>query len=284
MNMLSQTGLAQSMQHRHALNPQFRGYEQQPRYTLDGTWTDASRGHHLGHNHEQLDQPLPSYNDVLRYAYHSSPYQQPIIKPLEAEDGLGKCRSDQYHPLLARCPGHTRQTYTSYQTHVQETPVPDSSQQRRIFPNSVTSRPRGACEFSKDHRQCRPVATGYGCANNDDSESFAFSVSRHNHNDKSSTYAPNGLNISYGSKHHKKCIGISNIPGEGLHYLYDDGSRCPTQVAGEHVNPAWGLTKANKPRKRLAVACLNCREKKTKCDSGQSRCSQCQKGGRQCTK
>jgi hypothetical protein len=72
------------------------------------------------------------------------------------------------------------------------------------------------------------------------------------------------------------------VPGEGICYFYDDGSHCKTEIDGEVVNPHWGVTKAGKPRKRLAIACLTCREKKIKCDPDFPRCLQCEKFGRQC--
>ncbi|EME81759.1 uncharacterized protein MYCFIDRAFT_116092, partial [Pseudocercospora fijiensis CIRAD86] len=70
--------------------------------------------------------------------------------------------------------------------------------------------------------------------------------------------------------------------GEGTFHFYEGGYRIPTQVEGEPVNPAWGLTKANKPRKRLAMACLDCREKKIKCEPGANSCLQCEKAKRPC--
>ncbi len=75
-----------------------------------------------------------------------------------------------------------------------------------------------------------------------------------------------------------------NVPGEGPCYFYDDGSHCKTVIDGEQVNPHWGVTKAGKPRKRLAIACLTCREKKIKCDPEftDSKCVQCEKFGRIC--
>ena len=78
-------------------------------------------------------------------------------------------------------------------------------------------------------------------------------------------------------------MGIEDS-GEGKFYIYSDGHRIPTQVDGEQVNPAWGLTKANKPRKRLALACLDCREKKIKCEPGINSCVQCEKAMRPCRK
>ncbi|KAH8664100.1 hypothetical protein BX600DRAFT_291901 [Xylariales sp. PMI_506] len=74
----------------------------------------------------------------------------------------------------------------------------------------------------------------------------------------------------------------AEIPGEGLCYFYDDGTHCKSIIDGEQVNAHWGVTKAGKPRKRLAIACLTCREKKIKCDPDFPRCVQCEKFGRQC--
>ncbi|KAL2846141.1 hypothetical protein BJY01DRAFT_263413 [Aspergillus pseudoustus] len=72
------------------------------------------------------------------------------------------------------------------------------------------------------------------------------------------------------------------IEGEGLCYIYADGSHCPKIVDGVPVNANWGITKAGKPRKRLAQACLTCREKKIKCHPNLPKCDQCQKSGREC--
>ncbi|KAL4918477.1 hypothetical protein BDW62DRAFT_65563 [Aspergillus aurantiobrunneus] len=72
------------------------------------------------------------------------------------------------------------------------------------------------------------------------------------------------------------------IEGEGLCYIYADGSHCPKTIDGMPVNANWGITKAGKPRKRLAQACLTCREKKIKCHPNLPKCDQCQKSGREC--
>ncbi|KAG2412854.1 hypothetical protein HFD88_010411 [Aspergillus terreus] len=72
------------------------------------------------------------------------------------------------------------------------------------------------------------------------------------------------------------------IEGEGLCYIYADGSHCPKVIDGVPVNANWGITKAGKPRKRLAQACLTCREKKIKCQPNLPKCDQCQKSGREC--
>ncbi|KAH8702083.1 hypothetical protein BGW36DRAFT_356222 [Talaromyces proteolyticus] len=72
------------------------------------------------------------------------------------------------------------------------------------------------------------------------------------------------------------------LPGKGLCYIFADQSTCPKSIDGEPVNPNWGLTKAGKARKRLAQACIPCREKKIKCQPSKPRCDQCQKSGRDC--
>lgn len=58
------------------------------------------------------------------------------------------------------------------------------------------------------------------------------------------------------SNYSLQCVGQRHIPGEGLCYVFKDGSTCPTVIDGEPVNPLWGTTKAGKARKRLAQACL----------------------------
>ena len=77
-------------------------------------------------------------------------------------------------------------------------------------------------------------------------------------------------------------VGERVVPGEGPCYIYDDGSYVRKIIDGEAVNAQWGITKAGKPRKRLAIACITCREKKIKCDPAVPKCVQCDKTGRDC--
>lgn len=79
-----------------------------------------------------------------------------------------------------------------------------------------------------------------------------------------------------------RCIGQRDMLGEGICYVYEDGTYCRAIIDGEPVNPSWGITKAGKPRKRLAQACLTCREKKIKCEPGFPKCHQCAKSQRVC--
>ncbi|KAJ5165477.1 uncharacterized protein N7500_007307 [Penicillium coprophilum] len=74
------------------------------------------------------------------------------------------------------------------------------------------------------------------------------------------------------------------IDGE-LCFVYADGSFCPKFIDGTPVNANWGITKAGRPRKRLGLACLTCREKKIKCNpnpAAEAVCDQCRKSGREC--
>lgn len=91
-----------------------------------------------------------------------------------------------------------------------------------------------------------------------------------------------GPKIWTGTHFLPRFVRAAEVPGEGLCYFYDDGSHCKTMIDGEAVNAHWGVTKAGKPRKRLAIACVTCREKKIKCDPDFPRCVQCEKFGRIC--
>ncbi len=79
-----------------------------------------------------------------------------------------------------------------------------------------------------------------------------------------------------------RLVGEQLIPGEGPCWVYEDGSICKKVIDGEPVNAQWGVTKAGRPRKRLAIACTTCREKKIKCDPAEPKCVQCTKFGRVC--
>ncbi|QSZ34002.1 hypothetical protein DSL72_005582 [Monilinia vaccinii-corymbosi] len=91
-----------------------------------------------------------------------------------------------------------------------------------------------------------------------------------------------GPKIWTGTQFLPRFVKQADVAGEGLCYFYDDGTHCKTVIDGEVVNAHWGVTKAGKPRKRLAIACITCREKKIKCDPDYPRCVQCDKFGRVC--
>lgn len=91
-----------------------------------------------------------------------------------------------------------------------------------------------------------------------------------------------GPKIWKGTHFLPRFVRAAEVAGEGMCYFYDDGSHCKTVIDGEVVNAHWGVTKAGKPRKRLAIACVTCREKKIKCDPDYPRCVQCEKLGLVC--
>jgi hypothetical protein len=62
-----------------------------------------------------------------------------------------------------------------------------------------------------------------------------------------------GPKIWTGTQFLPRFVRQEEVPGEGLCYFYDDGTHCKTVIDGEQVNAHWGVTKAGKPRKRLAI-------------------------------
>ena len=79
-----------------------------------------------------------------------------------------------------------------------------------------------------------------------------------------------------------RLVGERDVPGEGPSFIYEDGTTCKKFIDGEPVNAQWGVTKAGKPRKRLAIACTRCRDRKIKCDPAELKCLQCEKDGSEC--
>lgn len=81
-------------------------------------------------------------------------------------------------------------------------------------------------------------------------------------------------------------LGQYYDPNRGAFFHYSDGSTIPTEVGGQPVNPHHGITKQGNPRKRGSHACVNCRNKKVKCESDQSDingpCRACARGQQPC--
>ena len=90
------------------------------------------------------------------------------------------------------------------------------------------------------------------------------------------------------------CHSPANSPATGtLNYRAIEGQNSHSHARGtvsgkpwhEAVaHPDWGLTKAGKPRKRLAQACINCRQKKIRCHPNPNlmQCAQCEKTQTDC--
>ena len=117
--------------------------------------------------------------------------------------------------------------------------------------------------------------TSYHC-------SRAPSVSYESPSSSASQSAQSGRDMPSSSKPPRRLVGEEVVPGEGLCYIYSDGTHVKKMIDGETVNAQWGVTKAGKARKRLAEACVACRDKKIKCEPGEPKCVQCEKSGRDC--
>jgi hypothetical protein len=96
----------------------------------------------------------------------------------------------------------------------------------------------------------------------------------------SSTHPDQFRQLSPNSKYHAGSPGLETTRQSSAPYVVDRYSHGPVRTHSRHDAPHqrdWGTTKAGKPRKRLAQACLNCRHKKIRCHSNPSsiKCTQC---------
>lgn len=139
-------------------------------------------------------------------------------------------------------------------------------------PGTIPQRPYPAYPSQTPHPT--PSATApYG---SNQAGVYDYGPNPHTRADQSSS------NIAQSVKPLPRVVGEQDVLGEGPCWVYEDGSICRKTIDGEQVNAQWGVTKAGKPRKRLAIACTTCREKKIKCDPGEGKCQQCEKFGREC--
>ncbi|KOS37035.1 hypothetical protein ACN38_g12190 [Penicillium nordicum] len=110
------------------------------------------------------------------------------------------------------------------------------------------------------------------------------SASSHDQAPSGELSSPESSNLSRNQPLRPHVVDERVIDGE-LCFVYADGSFCPKFIDGTPVNANWGVTKAGRPRKRLGLACLTCREKKIKCNPNptpKAVCDQCRKSGREC--
>lgn len=177
---------------------------------------------------------------------------------------------------------------TSY-SHRQPFPLPvnDAASTTNSIPNSVY--PNSQLELQR--RESFAITSnhdlrGHGFRSSSSASDPIVPFSSYpNQDDKDESDRPVRRRIdvsSRGSIRQSRLIGQRDIPGEGSCYIYEDGTYCRAVIDGEPVNPSWGITKAGKPRKRLAQACLTCREKKIKCEPDFPKCHQCAKSQRVC--
>lgn len=241
-------------------------------------------------------QSLPALRDiftpqppVVSRPSYSAPWT-PNTGPKAAHQGNDGFYSHAgWHPPLAlHPPTEAGQSYQAHPSSLGELPILDTSPAARNIAQSLPVSPYNGYPEARDYADARADRPRQA------------STTSYLTNGAPSPYTPGSEDAAYrnvnagydrppnvpllpgGPECQRKYLGIKDLPGEGVFHLYEGGFRIPTQVDGEQVNPAWGLTKANKPRKRLALACLDCREKKIKCEPGVSGCLQCEKAKRLC--
>ena len=274
---------------------------------LRPSFNEPSRYETLSHLQKFTDstrstwrEQLPSVSQLLTPASQPSVPHSPFSPP-SCNGSSVEHRSGQPSPRRNSTSHHTDQSggyprHDSYATahmqphHREALPnaarrgsaqvAPISSQYP--FPYSARAEPSGPLNPSYPE-QSRSAAYP---------QSVPFSASSQYYHAQINNYGPasspvsvsdqNGRDFSGAAVHLPRVVGEQIIPGEGPCYIYEDGSRCKKIIDGEPVNAQWGVTKAGKPRKRLAIACMTCREKKIKCDPGDPKCIQCDKFGREC--
>ena len=218
-----------------------------------------------------LPRPIPSRSgsDVSSSANHTHPLDRPARIDTPPESASDKHRDSNHFPIQlapfrpatfgtgATTPDWTRRAGTSISSEAGSSIIPPPSLQ--------------SARTSLQERD--DLMTGV----------TGSTISRHNHSispvSSDANFTGRGLSTHIQGK---RMVSEEFIAGRGICYVYDDGTVCPKNIDGDNVNPAWGITKAGKPRKRLAQACTTCREKKIKCDPGSPKCLQCQKLGREC--
>lgn len=185
------------------------------------------------------------------YGYQRSLHVSPYVSSFES-NGL-TAYSSQSHQIAPPIVRHQQQTNPSDAIHVQPMLPYSTGQTQHMQPvNGPSPYPHG--QTSTYQAPITPMVTA-----------------------ETSQSAP-----SNPVKPQPRLVAERDIPGEGPSWVYEDGSTCKKVIDGETVNAQWGVTKAGKPRKRLAIACTTCREKKIKCDPAEPKCVQCEKFDREC--
>lgn len=278
----------------------------EPRPALHTSLSESSGGsrpHDVSHgplspDHRSQGQNLPAFRDIfspgprtsgpLTYNGTWNP-NGPATQGHSRADSL-YCQSTLHPPMVLQPPSDLSSKYHPPQTRPFEVPILNTSPVTKHPPQTLAIPPSTTyqeqrCEYTEHHGDKSVGAPNSSYFSNGlhgqynatipDEAQYRAHFSTHDQ-------APGQPYTPTSADSQSTYVGIQNIPGEGTFYVYKGGGRIPTHVDGESVNPAWGLTKANKPRKRLALACLDCREKKIKCEPGATSCLQCEKAKRTC--
>lgn len=244
---------------------------------------DVSLGHNrLGSDVRPNGQSLPGVRDILSPPIQSPPYQWPTAGS-DRPNGPHHDHQAWHRPLAFQPPPEPSQNHpVSFERRPDYSiPHPGRRDTGQSIPESpvILDQRRGRlsqASISSYHTSVG-APSPYLSSSAEDSTYASPSTGARLH----LTTNPQTGTLS---ERPPKLMGRVEVPGEGSFYVYEDGTRLPTTVDNEPVNPEWGLTKANKPRKRLASACLDCREKKIKCDYAVNGCGNCVKAKRPCRK
>lgn len=236
--------------------------------TYDGSYfqrPSVSRQYSYNPNPEHAERsnfPLPPRPTQPGRRPKSPPYESHYGSTEGSRPQNSSTRGWSPHSEPTRPEYYPRDMSSSFRAH-SESHRPNQQQTSRSEPES-RSIYREAIQNTSQTTNCPPTPTSTVA------------------NDSLTTKDGLGPKIWTGTQFLPRFVRQVEVPGEGLCYFYDDGTHCKTVIDGEIVNAHWGVTKAGKPRKRLAIACITCREKKIKCDPDYPRCVQCEKFGRIC--
>ncbi|KAL3491237.1 hypothetical protein BJX62DRAFT_251443 [Aspergillus germanicus] len=247
---------------------------------------EETSGYARSPSYQQTSEQLPSVSQLLtptaQLSRSPSPYNPRVFGIILPSNDARESPDRQRHGDSGTLPFEARSSiYESPRPHLESTPVPQSQNLPPI--SHISAQALGSDTSSYLGLGSAPPQSPYP----------PRLLHRHSSdpNDRASAGIPTSVAADPGSSGAGKSSKSSVRPhvvderyieGEGLCYIYADGSHCPKLIDGVPVNANWGITKAGKPRKRLAQACLTCREKKIKCHPNLPKCDQCQKSGREC--
>lgn len=217
------------------------------------------RGSGISHDRQQTGQQLPSVSQLLTDAPHSSPpsYHPPALgTPVSRRLDQPSHSFHHDHPITPPVYDRSVRQAEDLPPISRSVHSPEQHSPRYTGANPALPTQQGLPQY--------PGAMTLGEISPTETQAAAAGIQ---------TQTPSVRPHVVDEKH---------IDGEGWCYIYADGSYCPKNIDGVPVNANWGVTKAGKPRKRLAQACLTCREKKIKCHPNLPKCDQCQKSGREC--
>lgn len=243
--------------------------------------------HSRGHGYQQTNEQLPSVSQLLTpnapLSRSPSPYNPRAFGIyLSSGDYTDPNKRARYNEPDNYLPGARSGAYESSRTQLDATGSPCPQNLPPISHISTASPRSDISPYSTTNSLSTSTSYPHGMSRNYNAERGDRTPTETSLSRPVDSHAYNGTGTPMQPQVRLHVVDERYIEGEGLCYIYADGSHCPKAIDGIPVNANWGITKAGKPRKRLAQACLTCREKKIKCHPNLPRCDQCQKSGRVC--